>query len=83
MACGIPAVTMRRGALAEIVDDGAAGLLAEESPDSLAAAWSALLADPARRAALGAAARARAELAFDPERLADVALRLYEAALRR
>lgn len=83
MACGIPAVTMRRGALAEIVDDGAAGLLAEERPDSLAAAWSALLADPARRAALGAAARARAELAFDPERLADAVLHLYEAALRR
>ncbi|MBS1104544.1 MAG: glycosyl transferase group 1 [Deltaproteobacteria bacterium] len=79
-ACGIPAVTTRRGALAEIVVDGETGALADETPASLAAAWEGLLADPARRAALGAAASQRARLLFTPEKLADAVLRLYDAA---
>ncbi len=80
-ACGIPAVTTRRGALAEIVADGETGLLADETPTALAAGWEALLADPARRAALGSAARARAVEHFAPDRLADAVRRLYDEAL--
>jgi len=80
-ACGIPAVTTRRGALAEIILDGETGLLAEETPASLAGAWEALLEDPSRRAAMGAAARRRAEQCFAPERFAEVALRLYDEAI--
>jgi glycosyltransferase involved in cell wall biosynthesis len=76
-ACGLPAVTSRRGALPEIVVDGETGLLVDEDPDALAAAWGALLADPARRRALGAAARRRAEVCFTPERLADEVEALY------
>ncbi len=79
-ACGIPAVTTRRGALAEIVVDGETGVLADETPASLAAAWEALLGEPARRAALGAAASRRARLLFTAEKLADAVLRLYDAA---
>lgn len=82
MACGLPAVTTRRGALPEIVVDGETGLLADETSESLAAAWSALLDDPARRARFAVAARARAERDFAPERLADAVLDLYEAARR-
>ena len=81
-ACGIPAVTTRRGALAEIVVDGETGLLADETPESLAAAWEDLLAEPARRAALGAAASLRAQRLFTPENLADAVLRLYDEARR-
>jgi glycosyltransferase involved in cell wall biosynthesis len=80
-ACGIPAVTTRRGALAEIVVDGETGLLVEETPAALAAAWQALLDDPSRRAAVGAAAGKRAEQCFAPERFAEIALRLYDEAL--
>jgi glycosyltransferase involved in cell wall biosynthesis len=80
-ACGIPAVTTRRGALAEIVVDGETGLLADETPASLAAAWQALLDDPSRRTAMGAAASKRAEQCFAPERFAEIALRLYDEAL--
>jgi glycosyltransferase involved in cell wall biosynthesis len=79
-ACGIPAVTSRRGALAEIVVPGETGLLADEEPDALAAAWEALLRDEPRRRALGAGARRRAEALFTPRRFADTAERLYEAA---
>ncbi len=80
-ACGIPAVTTRRGALAEIVVGGETGLLADETPAALAAAWEALLEDPLRRAAMGAAARKRAEQCFAPEQFAEIALRLYDEAL--
>lgn len=83
MACGIPAVTTRRGALPEIVADGETGLVADETPESLAAAWSALLGDPVRRAACAAAARARAEREFAPARLADAVLAIYAEACRR
>jgi glycosyltransferase involved in cell wall biosynthesis len=82
-ACGIPAVASRRGALPEIVADGETGLLAEEDPEALAAAWEALLRDEPRRRALGAAARRRAEAHFTPARFADTAERLYEAASAR
>jgi len=64
-ACGLPAVTSRRGALPEIVVDGETGLLVEEEPDALAAAWAALLCDEPRRQKLGVAARRRAEAEFD------------------
>ena len=37
-ACGIPAVTSKRGALPEIVLDGVTGVLCEEDPDALASA---------------------------------------------
>lgn len=64
-ACGLPAVTSRRGALPEIVVDGETGLLVDEDPEALAGAWQALLADAPRREALGRAARRRAETEFE------------------
>ncbi len=79
-ACGIPTVASRRGALPEIVAHGATGLLVDERPEALCAAWLDLLRDPARRAALGRAARRRAEQRFQPERLAAEVEALYRAA---
>ena len=64
-ACGLPAVTSRRGALPEIVVDGETGLLVDEDPGALASAWQLLLDDGPRRAKLGQAARRRAEAHFD------------------
>jgi glycosyltransferase involved in cell wall biosynthesis len=80
-ACGIPAVATRRGALPEIVVDGETGLLADETPEALAAAWGRLLGDPDARRALGAAARKRAETLFSPARLAAEVEALYADAL--
>ncbi len=79
-ACGIPAVTTRRGALPEIVRDGETGLLVDERAEALASAWEALLKDPDRRARLGQAARKRAEQCFTGDRFADEALALYAEA---
>jgi glycosyltransferase involved in cell wall biosynthesis len=78
-ACGLPAVTSRRGVLPELIADGETGTLVDETPDALAAAWQALLDDPARRAAFGRAARERAQREWSPERLAASALALYTA----
>jgi len=80
-ACGIPAVTSRRGALPEVVADGVTGILADEAAEPIAAAWQSLLGDPQRRAAMGRAARARAEREFSPERLAARVEALYAAAI--
>lgn len=81
-ACGIPAVTSRRGALPEIVEDGTTGLVVDEDPDVLAAAWRTLLDDAPRRRAMGSAAAARARSLFTPERFAAGSEAVYAEALR-
>lgn len=64
-AAGLPAVAAASGGVPEIVADGETGVLVDpERPDELAAAIEQLLADPARRAAMGEAARRRAEERF-------------------
>ena len=61
MASGLPVVSTPVGAITELVRDGETGLLVPPgAPDSLAQAIAALIADPARRAAMG---RAGLELA--------------------
>ncbi|MGH7527433.1 MAG: glycosyltransferase family 4 protein [Gemmatimonadales bacterium] len=79
MACGRAVVAADAGGTAELVGrDGLAGVLVPPSdPDALAAAVGELLADPRRRAALGAAARRRIESEFPLSRMVDG----YEAAL--
>jgi glycosyltransferase involved in cell wall biosynthesis len=81
-ACGIPAVTTARGALSELVLEGETGSIVPERAEPLAAAWYDLLVDGARRAAMGAAARGRAETHFAPERLSREILALYTDVLR-
>ena len=59
-AAGVPVVAGREGGVADVVADGATGLLVEpRSPTAFAAAVRSLLLDPARRRAMGAAAQAR------------------------
>ena len=65
MALGRPAVVTRVGGTPEVLADGAQGLLVPpRDPAALAAGLLRLLGDPALRAKMGAAARARA-LDFD------------------
>lgn len=62
MAAGLPVVAGDAAAVPEVVPDGEAGLLVPpEDADALARALADLLADPARRARMGAAGRTRAE----------------------
>ena len=58
-ACATPSAALRLGGLAEAIDDGRTGVLAED-PAELAVKVGRILADPRLRDALGRAAQARA-----------------------
>ena len=67
MAAGRAVVATRVGGTPDAVEDGVTGLLVPPSdPAALAAALGALLADPARREAMGARALERAESRYAP-----------------
>jgi glycosyltransferase involved in cell wall biosynthesis len=59
MACGTPVVGVREGGVAESVEDGETGALAERSAPALAHAIAELIGDRARLESLGARGRAR------------------------
>ncbi len=80
MAFGRPSVSTSVGGIPEVVDDGVNGVLVPSArPDELAAAVEALIHDPVRRAALGAAAREKARNSFSADRIVTA----YEAFYRR
>ena len=80
MCFGCPSVSTRVGGIPEVVEDGESGVLVEAGDvDGLAKALEAVIHDPARRRALGAAARARARERFS----AEVIVPRYEALYRR
>jgi glycosyltransferase involved in cell wall biosynthesis len=66
MALSKPLIAPREGGPLEVVVDGETGLLIPpRDPDAMADALVALLQDPARHAAMSAAARARVDAVFD------------------
>jgi phosphatidylinositol alpha-1,6-mannosyltransferase len=71
-AAGMPQVAGASGGAAEAVADGETGVVVDhpDDPAAVAQAIGALLADPARRAAMGAAARRRAQAEFSYDVLA-------------
>lgn len=82
MLLGLPCVASRVGGVPSLLADGKEGLLTPAGdPAALAKAVLALLADPARAAALGAAARARASVTHDPARNAEAMLGIYRGIL--
>jgi N-acetyl-alpha-D-glucosaminyl L-malate synthase BshA len=80
MACGVPTIATRVGGVAELIDDGATGLLFPVGDtEAMAAAAIALLGDDARLAAMAAAARKTASDRFCSSRI----IPLYEAYYER
>jgi alpha-maltose-1-phosphate synthase len=83
MACGTAVVASRVGGIPEVVSDGDTGLLVPPGdPGALAAAVNALVADPARAAALGRAGRERAVAEFGWQRVAAATAELYAELAR-
>jgi glycosyltransferase involved in cell wall biosynthesis len=78
MACGLPVVGTRVNGTAALVADGETGLLVELGDrDALEAALETLLADPDRRARMGARGRQIVEAEYGIDRLVAAKQRLY------
>ncbi|MGE5601772.1 MAG: glycosyltransferase [Nitrososphaerales archaeon] len=83
MAAGLPVVCTELGTGTTYVNvDGLTGLVVPpRDPEALAGAINALIADPARRGAMGRAAQARAEREFDLDVMVDRVLALYDESV--
>jgi hypothetical protein len=78
MACGVPVVASAVGGLVDTVVDGVTGAhVPPRRPSLLAATLAALLADPPRRATLGAAGARRARRRYGWDRIARSTLEVY------
>ena len=83
MACGLPVVAGREGGPAEIIRDGADGLLADpDSPAAFAEAIRRVLVEPGLSERLRSAGRVRA-MDFSLERHAEAVAELYRRLMRR
>jgi len=84
MATGLPCVASDIGGNQDLLGPGPAGVLvAGNAPEDWAEALIALLADPGRRAVLGATARRRVEEEFAIERVVDRYEELYRSLIAR
>jgi glycosyltransferase involved in cell wall biosynthesis len=84
MACGVPVVATRVGAVAEVVGDGVTGLLVPPlDTEALADAALRLLDDDQLRQLLGSNGRRRAVTRFDIERCGAAHLQAFQTAVAR
>jgi D-inositol-3-phosphate glycosyltransferase len=82
MACGVPVVVSAVGGLVDSVVDGVTGVhVPPRRPALLAGAVAGLLADPERRAALGAAGARRAGRRYGWDRIAGSTQEVYAGLL--
>jgi glycosyltransferase involved in cell wall biosynthesis len=85
-ACGLPGLGTRTGGIVDVIEDGASGrLLPPNDVESWTASLADLLADPERRAILGARAAAVARARFDARDAVERYRALFDelAAVRR
>ena len=81
MTMGLPVVASRVGQNVEYIEHGTSGLLAEPGDaDSFAQMMLAMLSDPRKAKAMGAAARARVWARFDWDRLVVTVEQAYQEA---
>ena len=84
MACGVPVVATAVGGQIDSIVHGVTGVhVPPHDPPALAAALRGLLADPARRAELGAEGRRRARRLYDFDRIAAATREVYDAIAAR
>ena len=81
-ACGVPAVATAVGGVPELIQHGVTGLLAPPNdPEAFATALQQLLGDSALAAAMGLAARRRAEERFSLEHQVEALLELWREVI--
>jgi glycosyltransferase involved in cell wall biosynthesis len=83
MACGVPVVATRSGAIPDLVTDAGGRLVAPRDVAALAAALVEILTSPALQRQMGKHNRVRAETEFEAEKAADRLEDAYHAVLRR
>jgi len=81
MACGLPAVSTDLVGIPDLIDETCGVLVAPNDSKALADALEALLGDPARRAALARAGRARVEACFNLADALDPLIARFRAEL--
>jgi glycosyltransferase involved in cell wall biosynthesis len=81
MSAGVPAVASNVGGLSEVVRHGENGMLAENTPESIAAAIRELRADPALSRRLGEAARRTVIERFTVDRMVGRTMEVYRRVL--
>ena len=80
MACGVPVLASAVGGLVDTVVHGETGIhVPPRDPETLGAALAALLADPERRAAYGAAGARRVRTRYSWNRVAGLMLHAYDS----
>ena len=83
MACGLPVICSRIGGTADMITDGADGLLVPQQDEGAITDALAALEHPPTRARIGKAARERAEKAFDYRAKAQVLANLIRTGSRK
>jgi glycosyltransferase involved in cell wall biosynthesis len=82
MGCGLPVISSRIGALAELVEDGVTGLLFEPGQVAdLAAKMRWAMDHPAQMAEMGRSARARYEALYTADRNYEQLMAIYRGAI--
>jgi L-malate glycosyltransferase len=83
MAIGLPCVSTKRGALAEVVDAERTALVIEPNGKEFAAAMLRLVKDEGLRKRLGAAGRREVEARFSVARMVEGTIQVYEDVLKK
>jgi glycosyltransferase involved in cell wall biosynthesis len=83
MAAGLPCISTRRGALAEVVDHERTALVAEPNGNEFAAVMLRMLADSGLRKKLSEAGRREVEQRFSAGQMVENTIRVYEDVLKK
>jgi len=83
MAAGLPCISTKRGALAEVVDHERTALVAEPDGKEFGAAMLRMIADAALRKKLSEAGRREVEQRFSAGRMVENTIRVYEDVLKK
>ena len=83
MAAGLPSISTKRGALAEVVEHERTALVAEPDGKEFAAGMLRLITDEGLRMRLSESGRREVQERFSAERMVDNTMKVYENVLRK